>query len=303
MGKIALVSARASLANDHDMSLLLEACTRARLEVEICFWDDPDVDWSTYDAAVLRSPWDYSERLPEFLQWCAATSRKTNLQNPLPAIRWSLDKYYLKDLADLGVPVIPSTFIQATRGPRTTLEAFLDKNSECDDFVIKPTIGCYSKGVQRFSRQQVDIAEDYLASLLAQGASALVQPYLPIIDRHGETNLIYFNGVYSHAIRKAALLAADGTVNVPTNDFRATRNATTEERAVAELALKAASTKLGLHHPLLYARIDLVPGNDNNPLLLEMEIAEPSLSLQFTEGGASRFAEAITNLALLEQGA
>jgi len=303
MGKIVLVSARASVANDHDMPLLLEACTRVRLDVEICFWDDPEVDWSTYDAAVLRSPWDYSERLPEFLQWCTATSQKTNLQNPLPAVRWSLDKHYLKDLADLGVPVVPSSFIQANGRPRADFNAFLDANSEFDDFVIKPTIGCYSKGVQRFSRRQVDLAEHHLASLFAEGATAIVQPYLPVIEREGETNLIYFNGFYSHAIRKGALLDPDGTVNVPTNDFRAARDASAEERAVAELALKAASIKLGLHHPLLYARIDLLPGNDNNPLLLEMEIAEPSLSLQFTESGASRFAEAITDLVLLEQGA
>lgn len=303
MGKIALVSARASLANDHDMSLLLGACARERLDVEICYWDDPNLDWSAYHAAVLRSPWDYSERLPEFLRWCETVSRHTNLQNPLSAVRWSLDKHYLKDLAELGVPVVPSFFIRPGAGPRAKFHAFFRDYPELQGFVIKPTIGCYSKGVQRFGRQEVELAEDHLANLLAQGATAIVQPYLPIIDSEGETNLIYFDGIYSHAIRKGALLDPDGTVNVPTNDFRARRIAAADERRVAEAALDAASRKLGLDGPLLYARIDLIRGNDGNPLLLELEIAEPSLSLQFAEEGAWRFAEAMTNLKFSEQGA
>jgi O-ureido-D-serine cyclo-ligase len=302
MGKIALVSARASLATDHDMSLLLDACASERLDAEICFWDDPDLDWSSFDAAVLRSPWDYSERLPEFLRWCETVSHKTKLQNPVAAVRWSLDKHYLQDLANLGVPVVPSFFIRPNVNPELEIRRFLSDNSQLDDFVVKPTIGCYSKGVRRFSREQVNLALDHIASLHVAGTDAIAQPYLPVIDREGETNLIYFNGVYSHAIRKGALLDQDGSVNVPTNDFRAPREASADERALAETAIKRASMKFGLSQPLLYARIDLIRGDGGIPLLLELEIAEPSLSLQFTKNGASRFAEAISQLALVKEG-
>ncbi|MDF0545233.1 hypothetical protein PX699_23035 [Sphingobium sp. H39-3-25] len=303
MGKIALVSARASLANDHDMPLLLDACVREHIDVEVCFWDDGSVQWSSFDAVVLRSPWDYTERLPEFLAWCQTVAARTVLQNPPTAVRWSLDKHYLGDLEALGVAVVPTHFIQPSTDLPDCLREYLYQNPTVEDFVIKPAIGCYSKGVHRYSRRNVDKAEEHVAALLSDGATAIVQPYLKKIDQEGETNLIYFNGEYSHAIRKGALLDADGTVNVPTNDFRAPRIASQDERAVAEAALSATAVKLQLDRPLLYARIDLIRDQDGSPRLLELEIAEPSLSLQFAEGGAERFAVAISKLTLAEQGA
>ena len=108
--------------------------------------------------------------------------------------------------------------------------------------------------------------------------------------------IVLFNqGEFSHAIRKGALLAADGTVYPPDQDFRSKRIPSDEELEVAESALITASEHLQLNRPLLYARIDLVKGEEDKPLLLEMEIAEPSLSLPFDDGGATRFARALTN--------
>lgn len=70
MSSIALVTAEASLAHDYDMPLLISACRARDLDVEICLWDDPAINWSRFDGVILRSPWDNSERLPEFLAWC-----------------------------------------------------------------------------------------------------------------------------------------------------------------------------------------------------------------------------------------
>lgn len=128
------------------------------------------------------------------------------------------------------------------------------------------------------------------------GSAVLLQPYMQSIDDNGETNLIYFDGIYSHAIRKEALLLKDGTVNVPTFNFRAAREADFAERQVAEAALAAVMLHLQLDRPLLYARVDLVRNVLGTPEVLELEIAEPSLSLPLASGGADRFADMLAKL-------
>jgi len=302
MSALAFVTSDSSLPNDYDMPLLLDACQLRGLAVDVCAWDDPAIDWSGYSAVVLRSPWDYSERLPEFLGWCERITAVTDLFNPLSVIRWSLDKHYLADLAGHCVPVVPSKFVEPGTMPLPALREFLADCPQADDFVIKPTIGCYSKSVRRYSREQESGATEHIARLLEEGHCALLQPYLPSIDHDGETNLIYFDGIYSHAIRKEALLMRDGTVHPPAYEFRTARNADDDERAVALAALDATAAHFGLDRPLLYARVDLIRDNNGNPQLLELEIAEPSLSLPFARAGATRFAEVLAKVMKMRQG-
>jgi len=91
---VALVSARAARGLDEDMPPLLAAFAAAGAHAEIADWDDPEADWARFDAALLRSAWDYTERLPEFLDWIARVDAITTLLNPAPVLRWSADKHY-----------------------------------------------------------------------------------------------------------------------------------------------------------------------------------------------------------------
>lgn len=284
-----------SLPIDYDMPLLLDACRTIGLHTEVHSWDDPGVDWSRFAAVLLRSPWTYVDRLPEFLSWCARTDAVTCLLNPLPVVRWSLDKHYLADLARYDVPVVSSTFVAPGADPVRAVRDFLAAHPGTGEVVVKPTVGAYSKNVQRFARPEETEAAHHLAGLLRAGCHVILQPYLDLIDRYGETDLIYFNGVYSHAIRKNALLMPDGTTNEPTLDCRTARDADEAERAVASAVLDAAAAHLGLDQPLLYGRVDLIRGDDGSPVVLEMEFCEPSLSLPFAEGGALRFAHALAD--------
>ncbi|KJY39160.1 MULTISPECIES: RimK family alpha-L-glutamate ligase [Streptomyces] len=290
---VALATDMTSLPIDYDMPLLLEACKEAGVRAEICSWEDPDIDWGAFDAVLLRSPWSYVEQLPRFLRWCERVTSVTHLLNPLPVVRWNLDKSYLGDLDAAGVPVVPSSFVAPEAEPADALRAFLERYPDAAEFVVKPTVGAYSRDVQRFSRAQEPDATRHIAKLLEQGCDALIQPYMDAIDRDGETDLIYFDGEYSHAIRKRALLLPDGTVDVPTQDARTARDAAPDERAVASAALKAVVARLDLERPLLYGRVDLIRDGEGRPVLLELEVCEPSLSMPFAEGSAHRFARAI----------
>ena len=45
--------------------------------------------------------------------------------------------------------------------------------------------------------------------------------------------------------------------------------------------------------PPLYARVDLLPGPDGAPQIVEVELTEPSLYLAYADNAAERFAAAI----------
>lgn len=293
MISLALVTDEASLPIDYDMPLLLDACQASGFIAEVCIWEDPDIDWSRFDAVLLRSPWNCIEQLPEFLKWCERVAVVTHLFNPVSVARWGLDKLYLADIAARGVPIIPSQFVEPGADPALALQAFLSAYPETKEIVVKPTVGSYSRGVQRYTRPREAEAAEHIAKLLNKGCHVILQPYIDSIDRDGETDLIYFDNVYSHAIRKSAMLMPDGTVNVPTLEFRKARTADEEERAVALAALNAAASHLGLEKPLLYGRVDLIRDVNGKPMVMEMEICEPSLNLPFGEGSALRFAQAL----------
>lgn len=298
MKTLALVTSATSLPIDVDMPLLLKACQTVGLQAQVCDWEDPQVAWDRFDAAVLRSPWNYVEDLPAFLAWCDRVALRTRLFNPPSVSRWSLDKRYLADLAGLGVPIVPTEFITPDLpepASLAALQALMERYPGSGEVVIKPTVGAYSRDVQRFPRAAAHLAHRAIVRLQQRGCHVMLQPYLSAIDQDGETNLAFFDGHYSHAIRKSAMLMADGTVHVPTQDLRQARHADAREQAVAIQALQAAARHLQLREPLLYARVDLIRDAHGQPRVLELELCEPSLNLPFSDGSALRFAQAIAH--------
>ena len=276
--KIALVTAIAAFALDDDLAPLAEAIARAGARPAVVAWDDPTVSWGRFDAVVLRSPWDYTQRPAEFLAWCERIGTQTRLLNPLPVVKWNTDKHYLAELAAAGVPVIDSVFLE----PGGDSRAFPDY----DEFVVKPAIGAGARDTQRYTRAERAQAEAHAQRLLAARRSVLVQPYLGDVDANGETALIFFDGVFSHAIRKGPLLArGEGPTQAlfASEDIRA-REPATDEFDVAHKALEAIP-----FGKLAYARVDLLP-SPAGPRLLELELTEPSLFFAHAAGSADRFA-------------
>jgi hypothetical protein len=281
MPRIALVTCTEFAALEDDDRLLLEPLAQRGIEAVPATWDDPAVDWSAFDLVVLRSTWDYAPRRDEFVAWAR---RVPTLANRAEVVAWNTDKAYLRELAAAGVPVVPTQWLRPgdeSWQPRTDGEV-----------VVKPAVSAGSLDTGRYQLADPEhraLAVAHARALLAAGRTVMVQPYLAAVDRAGETALLFFDGRFSHAIRKGPMLdgpdrGADGLYKP--EDISA-RIPTAEERRVAERVLAAAPTDL------LYARVDLIPGPDGSPLLVELELTEPSVFLSHDNGAAQRFAEAI----------
>jgi O-ureido-D-serine cyclo-ligase len=297
-GRIALVSSAEALSLDEDMPPLLAACADIGLDARALSWDDPTIDWSTFDAAVLRSTWDYVPRHAEFLDWAQTTAMATALFNPPDVVRWSSDKRYLRDLARAGVPVVPTRFVEPGADVRVALDRFLGGQvdigsaSAFTEFVIKPAVGAGSKDALRLRRDEAARGFAHLERLIDAGRCVLLQPYLDDVDAHGETAAIYIDDRFSHAIRKGPLLKSGGELVeglFAAEDIRA-RSPSREEGRVAKLAYNA----IPFDAPL-YARVDLIRDASGSPCVMELELVEPSLFFAHAEGSALRFAEALTD--------
>ena len=179
--RIALVTAAAARNLDEDLPPLAAALTHTDAAFDIVDWDDARIDWSAYKIAVLRSTWDYTTRLAEFLDWAARISQVTRLLNPLDVIRWNTDKHYLGDLARAGVATVASHFIEPGEDAATMLERFLHKH-ETSEFVVKPSVGAGSRDAQRYGHEEHIAALAHARRLLDGGRSVLLQPYLDRVD-------------------------------------------------------------------------------------------------------------------------
>jgi O-ureido-D-serine cyclo-ligase len=206
-------------------------------------------------------------------------------------VRWNTDKHYLADLEAAGVPIVPTSFVEPEAEPLEALQAFLAQEA-ADEFVVKPTVSAGSRDTQRYSRAQDFAAGNHIARLLEQGRSVMLQPYLRSVDSAGETALIYFDGQFSHAIGKGALLRPDqpATTTPHATGQITPREADPAERQLAEAVLSAMQRLLQLDQPLTYARIDLIRDDTGTPRLLELELTEPSLFFAQASGSAERFA-------------
>jgi glutathione synthase/RimK-type ligase-like ATP-grasp enzyme len=230
---------------------------------------DARVDWGSFDLVVVRSTWDYAERRDQFLRWAASLPR---VLNPVPVLEWNTDKQrYLTDLVTAGVPIVPTRFL----APGEPLDA------PDGQFVVKPAISAGGRSSASFSPTDVDAARALIDRIHGEGRVAMVQPYL---GEAAETALVYMDGEYSHALRRLVPLPpADAREVFYLDEQLSAAEATAAQQAVADAAVACAPGEL------LYARVDLL-GN----AVLELEVAEPSLYLEFGAGAAARFAAAIS---------
>ncbi len=266
---------------DPDDRPLAAALAARGLEVAIVAWDDAVFDWTSARLVLLRNPWDYYRRVDEFLSWTERVARQTVLLNPLPVVRWNLHKGYLVELAARGAPVVPTALLR--QGEIVELARLLNERN-WTDFILKPAVSADSWETHRSSRADSERAQAQVERLLGE-RDLLVQPYLPAVEEYGERCLVFLDGAYSHAVKKNALTRGGRWTDLPEG---VPVEATAAERAAAERILAAAG-----FDDLLYARVDLVRDARGEPLLLELELVEPTLFLAGSPTGLARLCAAV----------
>ena len=282
--RIVFASCPALPEGDSDDDGLVAALRSRGLQVSWKSWDDPAT--TEADLVVLRATWDYTERLDEFLSW---TRTVRNLLNPPDLVAWSTDKHYLLDLAEDGLPIVPTRYYAPG-----------DRLREPDgEVVVKPAVGAGSVGAQRFVDPRAAVA--HAEALQDKGRAVLVQPYDPRISG-GETALVFLNGQPSHAFTKGPILppAGRGPEFEETGTFAAEKlgaaDPADEVWDVGHAAVDAVTRRFGLAgRDLLYARVDVI-GGASDPRLLELELVEPSLG--FRQLGATEKRRAERDFAL-----
>jgi glutathione synthase/RimK-type ligase-like ATP-grasp enzyme len=283
--RVALVTCAELPDLDPDDRLLVEPLRSRGVTVAAHAWDAYGVDWAGYDLVLLRSTWDYVPRRDEFVAWARGVPA---LANPARIVEWNTDKRYLAGLAAAGIPVVPTQYLTPGDPPWTP--------PAHGEYVLKPTIGAGSLSAGRYDLADPDqraLALRHAARFRATGRVAMLQPYVTGVDTHGETAMLFLGGRFSHAVRKGPMLdgPAGGIPGLYKAEQISAREPSPAELSTAEKVLAAVPEATHL----LYARVDLVPGPDGAPLLIELELTEPSLFLGYAPGAPTRLADAIVS--------
>ncbi len=270
-------------ALDDEGRLLLDALGAVRVDAEPAIWNEqPEAGWESYDLVVVRCTWDYTLAPASFLEWTLSIGPR--LLNAPGVIAWSADKRYLFDLARAGIATIPTEHVAPGA-------AFTPPPGR---FVAKPAVAAGSRGAAVFDEARHDAARAHVTALHAGGHDVLLQPYLDAVDgAEAETALVFIDGTLSHAMRKGPLLALD--LPPPDGLFRQEQMSPVAEPAADAVALAErvhayVEERFGRQ---LYARVDVLRDAGGRPAVLELELVEPSLFLDYAPGSAQALARAI----------
>jgi glutathione synthase/RimK-type ligase-like ATP-grasp enzyme len=262
-----------------------DALARLGLRTDAVCWDDPAVDWLGYGAVVLRSTWDYHRRVAEFHAWIdRIEAMGARLWNPPPVLRWNTDKRYLARISHPHLSPPPTAILD--RGSAVDLRALLETHG-WDEAVMKPAISADGFSTERTSLAHAASDQAALETMVAR-ADVVVQQLVPEIRTGGEISMMFFGGVFSHAVSKRP----------QAGEFRV------QERLGGKIVRTDPPSVLVDHARgllevvapgCLYARVDVVVTAERF-VLMEIELVEPSLYLEHDPPAARAFALAVQRI-------
>lgn len=266
-----------------DYELAIAPLAARGWDVDEVPWRSPGIDWNRFDGAYICTPWDYPEHVEEFFAVLGRIdASRAVLVNDLSLVRWTLEKTYLRALAERGAAIVPSLWFDDIAG--ADLDAWF-RELGSRRLVIKPLVGANARDTIVL-QEPVEAGDARRLRSLFAARACFVQPFVDGIVEEGEYSLFFFGGEYSHAILKTP----------KPGDFRV------QEEHGASIApvrpepdlVTAAAAILALVQPRpVYARVDLVRGAGRKPLLMELEMIEPSLYLRTDAAAPARFAAAL----------
>ena len=277
VAEVALVTCADERYQEPEVHVAADALRAAGVSTDVVSWDE-DRDWGAYELVVVRTPWDYFDRVTQFLDWAARVERETSLVNPADVLRWNSHKGYLAEFTAKSVPTVPTRLVP---GPSTDVADQI-REVPWEEIVVKPAVDGGARHAWRGLRDDPSLSR--VAERLTDHGDVVVQPFVPaIVD--GERSLVFLGGRFSHAVRK-----------VPkAGDYRSQRHLGGREvdhepdSAELQVALAAMAAAPGR---LTYARVDLVDW-EGAPVLIELEVIEPDLFLRDVPERVDRFVEVV----------
>lgn len=256
------------------------------IKVTAAIWDDENIDWTQFDAVIIRSTWDYFTNALAFDIWLEKLSLSgCQIMNPLSVIHWNKNKNYFNDLKSQGFNFPPYYFLE--QGSIADLPQLL-RNEHWQKAVIKPAVsgGAHNTWITTTASIQTDIPR--LKAMLDQG-DVIVQKFMDEIVTTGEISLIFFNKQFSHAVCKKAI---SGDFRVQ-EQFGGTITSITPNNHLIQQAQEILNN---IPEDLLYARVDGLILDENDLCLMELELIEPSLFLSASEQACDSFYQALHQL-------
>lgn len=256
-----------------------KALVDAGASVEPVEWTD-ERDLAAFDLVLPLVAWGYHKDYPRWLRLLDRLDRQgARVRNPIPLLRWNGDKAYLAELGCKGIPTVPSLVIDSLD------ERAVDRARDsfgCSDIVVKPLVSASAYGTFRLG------GGDFPGAV--RGWRMLAQPWIGSITSSGEYSLIFFGGEFSHAVSKVPV-PGEFRVQPEYGGIITRCEPPAGSVAIAQAALAAAPG------PALYARVDIVVGNDGGLQLIELELIEPALFLEQAPDACPSFASAVFDAA------
>lgn len=260
--------------------LMLPYLAAANVETEIVDWRSPGCDFSKFDLIVLRSCWDYHLRVAEFIGWLQKVAQTTPVLNPIDAVLWNHNKFYLREVAALGIEIAPTIFVSHAKKldeEQATIRSWRN-------IVVKPAISASAHNTRLMDAAALQAAHELVRKM---NGPFLVQQFIPEIQDQGEISFVYIDGQFSHAALKRPAAG----------DFRVQREHGGSaalfhpDSALLNQADRIAAAVWRVRDSL-YCRIDAI-ARDGKLVLMELELIEPELFLGLAKGAAERFAKKI----------
>jgi glutathione synthase/RimK-type ligase-like ATP-grasp enzyme len=254
-------------------------------QVSFQVWDDEQVDWTAFDAILIKSPWDYFDKINAWYTWLdKLEALGCRVLNPVKTLRWNADKIYFKDMEAQGVQLVPTVWLE--QGSTFNADAVFEAIGQ-DKLIVKPRVSGAAKNTLAIERSEAGNYTGRINALLQEEAF-LAQPFLEQIKTQGEWSFIFFNGEYSHTVLKTAKSGDfrvqhffGGSVHTPTPP--------------ADMLATATHIVQQFASDCLYARVDGVELG-GELALMELELIEPFLFLSTSEGALERYYQALLQL-------
>lgn len=254
-------------------------------EVSFQVWTNEQVDWTQFDVLIIKSPWDYFDKIDAFYSWLDKVEQlNCRVLNPVETLRWNADKIYFKTMQEQGIEIVPTVWLE--KGSTFDAENVFDE-LQSEKIIVKPRVSGAAKNTFALTLTEAKERSAEIQALL-QEEPFMAQPFLEQINSQGEWSFLFFNGKYSHTVLKKA----------KEGDFRVQHffgGSVHTPELPAQLLATAQTIADKFAKDCLYARVDGVELN-GNLALMELELIEPFLFLSTSEGSLERYYNALQEL-------